>query len=171
MRTKDDVTLAVSRRLFAQVPDPATTRATSVDNLAALLHPAGFYRVKAGQLKAIADALAPADQVPSSREALLAFPGVGPKTANLVLNLAFGIDAICVDTHVHRIPNRLGWIQTGTPEQSEAALEAVWPRRHWIEANHLLVSFGQTICTPTSPRCSICPFAPDCPRNGVGRSR
>lgn len=101
----------------------------------------------------------------------MALPGVGPKTANLVLNLAFGVEAICVDTHVHRIPNRLGWIRTTTPEESEKALEALWPRRHWIEANELLVSFGQTTCTPIGPRCSSCVFRGDCLRIGVEKSR
>jgi len=96
---------------------------------------------------------------------------VGRKTANLVLNLAFGVEAICVDTHVHRIPNRLGWIATRTPEESEKALETLWPRHHWIEANAVLVAFGQTTCTPLSPRCSICPFRGDCERKGVEKSR
>jgi len=166
------VTLASSRRLFALAPDPAATRAASEEALAAAVFPAGFYRNKARQLRQIARILeARNDAVPADRAGLMALPGVGPKTANLVLNLAFGIEAICVDTHVHRIPNRLGWISTATPEQSEAALEALWPRRHWIEANELLVSFGQTICTPVSPRCSSCPFASDCPQLGVPRSR
>jgi len=172
LRTRDEVTLAASARLFALAADPASTRGCSEEAIAAAIFPAGFYRTKARQILAIASLLEPlADQVPATREALLAWPGVGRKTANLVLNLAFGVEAICVDTHVHRIPNRLGWITTRTPEESEVALEALWPSRHWIEANGLLVSFGQHVCTPTSPRCSICPFRSHCLRKGVEKSR
>lgn len=172
LRTRDEVTLATSQRLFALAPTPAALRACSEEAVAEAIFPAGFYRNKAKQLLAIARLLEPLDdRVPESREALVALPGVGPKTANLVLNLAFGIPAICVDTHVHRIPNRLGWIDTATPAESEVALQALWPRRHWIEANHLLVSFGQQTCTPLSPRCSICPFGSDCWRKGVAKAR
>lgn len=172
LRTRDEATLETSRRLFQVAPDPAATRSLTDTRIAELIFPAGFYRTKARQILAIADLLKDrAEVVPSTREELLAYPGVGRKTANLVLNLAFGVPAICVDTHVHRIPNRLGWIATDTPEQSEQALEALWPRRHWIEANGLLVSFGQEICTPLSPRCSICVFRSNCPRKGVEKSR
>jgi endonuclease-3 len=172
LRTKDQVTLDASRRLFAVAPDPAATRRLDEETVAKLIFPAGFYKTKARQLKAIAASLAERhDELPRTRDELLAFPGVGRKTANLVLNLAFGIDAICVDTHVHRIPNRLGWIATKTPEESEIALEALWPRRHWIEANALLVLFGQTVCLPVSPRCFQCPLAPGCARVGVIRAR
>lgn len=172
LRTRDEVTLAASRRLFALAPDPASIRSIEVSAVEVAIFPAGFYRTKARQLKEIALRLAEwDDQVPQTRERLLALPGVGRKTANLVLNLAFGVEAICVDTHVHRIPNRLGWISTTTPEQSEAALEALWPRRHWIEANNLLVSFGQSTCTPLSPRCSTCGFHEHCVRKGVTKSR
>lgn len=166
------MTLATSRRLFAVAPDPAATRGLAEEQIAERIFPAGFYRTKARQILSIAHLLAPhQDRVPPTREGLLALPGVGRKTANLVLNLAFGVEAICVDTHVHRIPNRLGWISTCTPEESEQALEALWPRRHWIEANGLLVSFGQEVCTPVSPRCSICVFRTDCQRKGVEKSR
>jgi endonuclease-3 len=172
LRTKDQVTLDASRRLFAVAPDPAATRRLDEDVVAKLIFPAGFYKTKAKTLKTIAEMLAAdGDAVPRTREELLALPGVGRKTANLVLNLAFGIDAICVDTHVHRIPNRLGWIHTATPEDSETALEALWPRRHWIEANGLLVLFGQTQCLPVSPKCSSCVFQPRCARTGVTQSR
>jgi endonuclease-3 len=172
LRTRDDVTLASSRRLFALAPDPAAVRSLPVEQIAQAIFPAGFYRTKAQQLLTIAHLLEPrGDVVPSTRDELLALPGVGRKTANLVLNLAFGVEAICVDTHVHRIPNRLGWIATKTPDESEAALEALWPPKHWIEANALFVSFGQTVCTPVSPRCSICPFHSDCLQNGVDKAR
>jgi len=146
-------------------------RALSAEAVEKLIFPAGFYRTKAAQLLNMAQLLNEKDEVPCTRDELLALPGVGRKTANLVLNLAFGQDAICVDTHVHRIPNRLGWIDTKTPEQSESALEALWPRKHWIEANGLLVSFGQSVCTPLSPRCSACPFRTECKQRGVEKTR
>jgi endonuclease-3 len=104
-------------------------------------------------------------------EQLLELPGVGRKTANLVRNLGYGLDGICVDTHVHRISNRLGWVQTKTPEQTESALEKVLPRRYWIPINELLVRFGQSLCTPVSPFCSRCPISAHCPRIGVERYR
>ncbi len=172
LRTRDEVTLSASRRLFEQAATPSQTRNLTVDQIADLIYPAGFYRTKAKQLLAIALSLETCgDELPRTRKELLEFPGVGRKTANLVLNLAFGVDAICVDTHVHRIPNRLGWIKTKTPEESEVSLEALWPRKHWIEANQLLVSFGQTTCTPLSPHCSECPLAPQCGRVGVLKTR
>ena len=169
LRTKDEVTLQASRNLFTKAPDPGSLRALSESEIAKAIYPAGFYQTKARQLLAISHLLeSRGDRVPATKEGLLALPGVGPKTANLVLNLAFGVEEICVDTHVHRIPNRLGWIATTTVEESELALRALWPRQHWIEANALLVSFGQTVCTPVSPRCSTCPFAPDCDQRGRG---
>jgi endonuclease-3 len=102
---------------------------------------------------------------------LLALPGVGRKTANLVLTMGYGKPGICVDTHVHRISNRWGWVRTKTPEQTEAALRALLPHRYWIEFNNWLVTFGQNCCTPLSPHCSECPVESDCPRIGVGRHR
>ena len=104
-------------------------------------------------------------------EELLALPGVGRKTANLVLNLGFGIPGICVDTHVHRISNRMGWVATKSPEQTEQALMKILPKSRWISINELLVRYGQTVCTPLSPWCSDCPVSPLCARVGVGRSR
>ncbi len=173
LRTKDEVTAAAAARLFAVADTPATLAALPVPRIAELVFPAGFYRVKAHQLQSLARRLLEVHdgRVPPQREALLSLPGVGRKTANLVLGLGFGIPAICVDTHVHRIANRLGLVATRTPEETEHALERVLPRRHWIAINDLLVTFGQTICHPTSPRCSICPVASHCPRRGVTRSR
>lgn len=173
LRTKDAVTAAASARLFAVADTPAALAQLEEDRIARLIFPAGFYRTKARQLRAIARRLV-ADHggaVPRRREDLLALPGVGRKTANLVLGLGFGIPAICVDTHVHRISNRLGLVATSTPEATERALEGVLPRGLWIDINDLLVTFGQHICHPTSPRCSLCPLARRCPRHGVSRSR
>ena len=110
-------------------------------------------------------------RVPSDKEALLTLPGVGIKTANLTLNLGFDIKAICVDTHVHRISNRMGWVSTSSPEQTEQELMNILPKRYWIEINELLVRFGQTVCTPVSPFCSACGAASWCRRAGVATSR
>jgi endonuclease-3 len=173
LRTKDEVTAAASARLFAVAATPAALAALPAAEVGRLIFPAGFYNTKARQLREIARRIAAGHggAVPPSLDALLALPGVGRKTANLVLGLGFGIPAICVDTHVHRISNRLGLVRTTTPEQTEHALAAVLPQRHWIDINDLLVTFGQHVCRPTSPRCSTCPLAARCPRAGVIRSR
>lgn len=170
LRTKDKVTLEASRRLFEAAPDISSLAELQEEEIARLIYPAGFYRIKAGNLKQIA-LLLKEGGVPDSKEKLMALPGVGIKTANLVLGLAFGIPAICVDIHVHRIANRTGIISTGKPEESEKALEAVLPRTLWIGINTLLVAFGQSVCTPVSPHCSICPFQESCPKLGVTRHR
>lgn len=173
LRTKDEVTLAVSQRLFSLAPNPEALFALDQTELEKLLFPAGFYRVKAANLHKIAQILVDSHggKVPSDLQALLALPGVGRKTANLTLNLGFGIDAICVDTHVHRISNRTGWVKTKRPQQTEEALEKILPRPYWIPLNTMLVSFGQQICKPVSPLCSQCPLALMCRREGVTRSR
>ena len=145
----------------------------SKEEIEKAIYPAGFYRNKAQNILAISQILI--DQyegkVPPNQQKLLELPGVGIKTANLTLNLGFGIEAICVDIHVHRISNRIGWIATKTPEESEKALQLVMPREFWIPLNEILVSFGQTICTPVSPFCSRCPIYNDCQRVGVTKSR
>ena len=109
--------------------------------------------------------------VPGSLAPLLRLPGVGRKTANLVLGLGFGIPAICVDTHVHRICNRLGWVSTRTPDATELALARSLPRQYWIPINGIMVSYGQQVCTPVAPHCSRCPLQDSCPRRGVARHR
>jgi endonuclease-3 len=173
LRTKDQVTAAASARLFCAASTPRRIAALSAPRIARLIFPAGFYNTKARQIRAIARRLLAehGGRVPADRNALLALPGVGRKTANLVLGLGFRMPAICVDTHVHRISNRLGLVATRTPEQTEHALERVLPRRHWIEINDLLVTFGQHTCHPTSPRCSTCALASRCKRVGVMRHR
>ena len=173
LRTKDEVTAEASARLFAIAPDPDRLARLDVERIAEAIYPAGFYNTKARQLNAIGKALRDqfGGEVPSEEEALLALPGVGRKTANLVLGLGFGIPAVCVDTHVHRISNRLGLVTTTSPEQTERALNEVLPRNLWIPINDLLVTFGQNRCHPTSPRCTGCPLADLCPRIGVTRSR
>ena len=173
LRTKDDVTLNASRRLLAEAPDPRSMLQLSEDRIADLIFPAGFYRRKAMQIRQISEILVSENdgKVPSDAGLLMQLPGVGIKTANLTLNLGFGIDAICVDCHVHQISNRLGWIETKTPEESEKALQPVMPRRFWIPLNELLVSYGQEVCTSVSPKCSMCPENRSCPKVGVTRSR
>ena len=173
LRTKDEVTSVASERLLSRAPTAQELSRLGQKQVAELIYPAGFYNTKAKNLKNMAKALVRryAGRVPQSMEQLLELPGVGRKTANLVRNLGYGLDGICVDTHVHRISNRLGWVQTKTPEQTESALEQLLPRRYWIPINELLVRFGQTVCTPVSPFCSRCPIRGHCPRVGVERSR
>jgi endonuclease III len=173
LRTKDEVTSQASARLFGQAETPAEMAELSEQTIADLIFPAGFYRTKAKHIRACAQILLDSynGDVPSERDALTSLPGVGVKTANLTLNLGFGIDAICVDTHVHRISNRLGWIDTKNPEESEKALEQVLPRSRWIEINGLFVRYGQNVCAPVSPKCSDCPVESWCPKIGVTISR
>ncbi len=169
LRTKDEVTLKASKALFAKAATPQAMLTLSEEEIAQTIFPVGFYKTKAGHIREISQILLDSYQgkVPSEKEALLALPGVGPKTANLVLGLAFGVQAICVDTHVHRIANRWGWVQTHEPEETEKALEALLPQELWIEVNELLVQFGQNICGPASPHCQLCPLSDLCPRIGV----
>ena len=173
LRTKDEVTAVASQRMFALADTPQRMAAVDEDVLARAIYPVGFYRTKARSLREIARQILERydGRVPDEIDALLTLPGVGRKTANLVVAQAYGKPAICVDTHVHRISNRWGYVRTKTPEQTETELRAKLPARHWLEINDLLVAFGQTICHPTSPRCSICPVARWCPRIGFVRSR
>ncbi len=173
LRTKDKVTTEASQRLLTELPDPQSLAKASVNQIKYLIYPAGFYRVKAENLKKIASVITEKykGKVPAEKDALLALPGVGLKTANLVLSAGHGIPAICVDIHVHRISNRFGWINTKTADESEKELCRIVPQKYWIEMNMLLVNFGQKICTPASPRCSKCALSSYCSRNGVSRSR
>lgn len=170
LRTKDEVTLAASARLFSRASDAASLSQLPAEEIARLIFPCGFYHTKGAQIKHAAEVVA-RHGMPRTREELLHLPGVGPKTANLTLGLGFGTPCICVDTHVHRIANRLGWVKTTSPEATELALEGVVPRRLWIALNGALVAFGQRVCTPLSPHCSDCPVGLVCPRFGVTRSR
>ena len=173
LRTKDDVTIKASRRLFEVASTPSDMLKLSNEQIEQLIYPAGFYKRKAHQIKEISKILVEkySGKVPSDPEALMALPGVGLKTTNLTLNLGFGIDAICVDCHVHQISNRLGWIKTKTPEESEKALMRIMPKRFWIPLNELLVSYGQEVCTSVSPKCSMCPQNANCPKVGVTKTR
>ena len=173
LRTKDATTAAASERLFALARTPQAMAALPRRTIERAIYPVGFYRTKARTIQAVCrDLLARyGGRVPGDLDELLSLKGVGRKTANLVVTLAFRKPGICVDTHVHRISNRWGYVRTTTPEQTEFALRRKLPRRHWIVFNDLLVTFGQHLCHPTSPWCSRCPLAPLCPKLGVRHSR
>jgi endonuclease-3 len=173
LRTKDEVTAAASARLLALADTAEQLQTLPEETIASAVYPAGFYRTKARQLKELARLLVERHgaRVPGVEQELLALPGVGRKTANLVLGLGFGVPAICVDTHVHRISNRLGLVRTTTPEKTERGLQDVLPQDLWIPINDLMVTFGQNRCHPTSPRCTGCPLTDLCPRIGVTRFR
>jgi endonuclease-3 len=173
LRTHDRTTGPAAVRLFAAADTPSAMLALSPRTIEGLIYPVGFYRTKARVIIGLCqDVLERFDgRVPDDIDALLTLKGVGRKTANLVVTLGYGKPGICVDTHVHRISNRLGYIRTRDPEATEIALRARLPRRYWIGYNDLLVAFGQNICTPISPRCSICPVSELCPRVGVTSAR
>ncbi len=173
LRTRDETTAGAAARLFALADGPAALAALPVATIERTIFPVGFYRTKARNLVRVAEELLTrfGGRVPAELDALLTLPGVGRKTANLVVTFGFGRPGICVDTHVHRITNRLGFVRTRTPEETEWALRAKLPRRHWIGLNDLLVAFGQTCCQPLSPHCSRCPVAGLCHRVGVVRAR
>jgi len=173
LRTKDETTGPAAERLFALARAPEVMLRLTPRRIERAIFPVGFYRTKARVIRGVCrDLLARfGGKVPGDLDALLTLKGVGRKTANLVVTMGFGRPGICVDTHVHRISNRLGFVRTKSPEQTEQALRKKLPRRHWIELNDLLVAFGQNVCQPLSPRCSTCPVRALCPRIGVTRSR
>jgi endonuclease-3 len=173
LRTKDEVTGEASARLFRLARTPRAMAGLPAARIADAIYPAGFYRTKARTIRELSRTLLERHdgRVPDDLETLLMLKGVGRKTANLVITLGFDKPGICVDTHVHRIDNRLGIVRTKTPEQTEFALRKVLPQRYWISYNDLLVRFGQNICLPVSPLCSQCPAYDLCPRIGVTRHR
>ncbi len=172
-RTKDPTTNAAMERLWPRAGGPAAMLAIGEDELAELLRPVGFYRTKARQLHALSRLLLDefGGRVPDEREQLMRLPGVGRKVANLVLNICFDQAAICVDTHVHRIANRLGWVATRTPEQTEQALMEIVPVRYWTMLNRVLVNHGQQVCQPLRPHCGECEISRFCARIGVQAPR
>lgn len=172
-RTRDEVTTPVCLRLFAAARTPAEMVALDEQRLVALLHGATFPEPKARDILALSRQILDAHggEVPSTMEGLTAFRGVGPKIAALTLGVAFGLEAIAVDIHVHRIANRWGVVATSSPERSMAALEAVLPRRYWIEINERLVPFGKFVCTGERPRCSSCLLLDMCQQVGVTAAR
>jgi len=169
LRTKDEITLKASKNLFKKVKKPEDILKLKNEELENLIYPVGFYRVKSKNIKKICKILVEKynSKVPNNLEDLLKLPGVGRKTANLVLAEGFNIPAICVDIHVHRISNRLGIVDTKNPEDTEEQLKKVLPEKIWIKYNTYLVAFGQSICKPISPLCSKCLLNKKCPKIGV----
>jgi endonuclease-3 len=173
LRTKDEVTEVASRRLFALATTPHEMMILTEDQIIDAIYPVGFYRNKAKTILNVSKTLIEEyrGRVPDTMEELLSLKGVGRKTANLVITLGHQGKGICVDTHVHRISNRLGYVQTKTPEETEFALRDKLPHNFWTQYNTLLVAFGRTVCKPVSPLCSRCPVFSYCDRMGVTRSR
>ncbi|HEV8533035.1 MAG TPA: endonuclease III [Methylomirabilota bacterium] len=173
LRTKDETTGPAAARLFAMADTPEAMLRLPAQRIERAIFPVGFYRTKARVILGVCGDLLErfGGQVPDEIDQLLTLKGVGRKTANLVVTQGFNKPGICVDIHVHRISNRLGYVKTKNPTETETALRKQLPRRYWIGYNDLLVSFGQNICQPVSPRCSECPVSPRCARVGVMRSR
>lgn len=173
LRTKDEVTAVATERLFNLARSPEEMERLPDEEIRNAIYPVGFYKTKAATIKTVCRDLIDRFQsrVPDSIEQLLTIKGVGRKTANLVVSLGYGRDAICVDTHVHRISNRLGYVRTKTPEQTEYALRKKLPRPFWTVYNTLMVAFGRSVCRPISPLCSRCPLNHICGRVDVKTSR
>lgn len=173
LRTKDRTAAEASARLFRTAHTPKRMAGLEPSRISRLIYPVGFYRTKARVIRDISRRITEDfnGRVPGTIDGLLGLKGVGRKTANLVLGLGFGKPAICVDTHVHRISNRLGWVKTQNVFDTEKALCRIVPKRWWIELNTVLVTFGQNVCQPVSPRCSQCSIYALCKRRGVIRSR
>jgi endonuclease III len=173
LRTQDATTAKASHRLFAVADSPQAMAKLTAKKIAKLIYPVGFYKTKARQIIEICRTIIDRydGKVPEEIDELMKFKGVGRKTANLVVTLGYNKPGICVDTHVHRISNRWGYIKTATPEKTEVALRAKLPKQYWIEYNNLLVNFGQHLCRPISPVCGRCPVRKYCARVGVRLSR
>jgi endonuclease III len=173
LRTKDDVTREASKRLFFLGDKPEIIINMDNEEIEKAIYPAGFYKNKAKTIKEVSKEIVDnySGIVPDDIEKLLSMKGVGRKTANLVMTKGFGKPGICVDTHVHRIMNRIGYVKTKDPNETEFALREKLPEKYWIEINDLLVSFGQNLCKPISPHCSNCPIHDLCRRIGVTNHR
>jgi len=173
LRTKDAVTAQAADRLLSVAPTPSAFATLTVPLIAKLIYPVGFYRTKAAHLKETCRILCAqyGGRVPDVIEELLKLPGVGRKTANLVVTVGYDGYGICVDTHVHRISNLWGYVKTRNPEETEFALRRKLPRRYWKTYNDILVTFGQNLCVPVSPWCSRCPVERYCEKTGLRRSR
>lgn len=168
-RTRDEVTKKSSRKLFKKISTPEDLLKMNIEKIEKTIYPVGFYRVKAKRLKELSEILLDKHEgkVPDTIEELLELPGVGRKTANLVITMAFGKPGICVDTHVHRISNRFGYVNTQNPEETEFELRKKLPEKWWIVYNDLLVTLGQNICLPRKPQCKKCPVEKYCEKIGV----
>lgn len=173
VRTRDETSMAMARALFARARTPATMAELDINEIDALISKCAFHLVKSEQINTMARLIVEehAGELPCSFEAMTSYPGIGPKCANLALGIACDQPRIGVDIHVHRITNRWGYVTTPTPEATMHALEAMLPRKYWVEINALLVPFGKHICTPIGPRCSICPLHEMCAQRNVASSR
>ena len=173
LRTQDKNTEKASNKLFTVATTPEAILALSDTELENLVFSSGHYKKKARTLKHVSETILKEfnGRVPEEKKELMNIKGIGPKTANIVLACAFGKDALPIDTHCHRIPNRLGWINTKTPEKTEKELEKILPKEYWKDFNAIFVQFGQTICKPISPLCSTCPINNYCPKIGVTKHR
>ncbi len=173
LRTKDEVTKKSSLKLFERADTPVKMIDLNETEIQQLIYPVGFYKTKAERIIEISHKILEEyeGKVPNTIEELLKLKGVGRKTANIVVTLAYGKPGVCVDTHVHRISNRWGYVTTKNPIQTEFALRDKLPEKYWIEYNDILVTYGQNVCVPISPKCSICPIDSYCPKIGVLRHR
>ncbi len=170
-RTRDEVTDRAAEKLFMKYGTCSTLSRADINDIEELIREVGFYRIKAPRVKEIARIIDNdfKGEVPSDLEKLLLLPGVGRKTANCVLVYGFGKDAVAVDTHVHRISNRLGFVKTKTPQETENELIRVLPKKHWRYINELLVRFGQDLCRPLGPKCGVCPVSDICPSRKINK--
>ncbi len=173
LRTKDEVTIEASKRIYKLLSKPSDVYNVTLEQLENAIYPCGFYKRKAIQLIEICDRLVKEfnSRVPDDIDTLLTFPGIGRKTANLVVAEGYNLPALCVDVHVHRICNRLGYLNTEDPEDTEFTLRRSLDQQYWKKINYLMVAFGQSLCRPVSPHCSKCPLLDVCKRKDVGKSR
>jgi len=173
LRTQDKNTEIASRKLFEVADTPEKILKLPTEKLEKLIFSSGYYKNKAKTIKHVSEIILKDynGKVPDTREELESIKGIGPKTANIVLAFAFGKNVLPIDTHCHRIPNRLGWVKTKTPVQTEIELGKILPEKYWKDFNGIFVQFGKTICVPISPKCSECPISKYCPKIGVGKRR
>jgi endonuclease-3 len=173
LRTQDKNTEKASNNLFAVADTPETILKIPIKRLENLIFSSGHYKKKARVLKEVSEVILKKykGQVPNKKEELLSIKGIGPKTANIVLSFAYGQQVLPIDTHCHRIPNRIGWVNTKIPEQTEKELEKILPKKYWKDFNSIFVLFGKTICKPISPLCSQCPIEKYCKKIGVKKRR
>ena len=173
LRARDETTEKISEALFKIATTPQQILKIPKAKLEKIIFSTGHYKKKTQVLKSVSKELIERfnSEVPRTKDELLSIKGIGPKTANIVLAFAFGQEVLPIDTHCHRVPNRLGWVKTKTPEQTEKELEKILPKKYWADFNAIFVQFGRETCITTSPKCSICPISKYCPRIGVSRSR
>ncbi len=173
LRARDEITDIISKKLFEIANTPEAIRKLPIKKLKNIIFKSGHFNKKANTLKSVSEELIKRfnSKVPNKYEELISIKGVGPKTANIVLAFAFGKLVLPIDIHCHRIPNRMGWIKTNTPEKTEIELMKILPKKFWKEFNSAFVQFGRETCLPVSPKCSICPIKKYCKRVGISRSR